>query len=144
MPSGYSLTPDTDSQRRLPAKNNSTSTKVPPYGCVTILNVFVDEVSGEPYVLVDQPSSDGDKLACFNTETEMDLEGFGFIQTDFPALALFDSADGDPDLDERWGSKSGSYKLSKDKAGFFTKPWDDDVEPAVEDTITVMQEICRP
>jgi hypothetical protein len=141
---GFSMTPDSDSQRRLPAKNNSGSNKVPPFGCVVIVDVFVDDVSGESYVVVDQPAKDGDKLAVLNTETEMDAQGFGFIQVDYPALALFDSADGTPGLDESWGSKAGSYKLAKDKAGFKTKPWGIGVTPTVTDTIPVMQEICRP
>lgn len=139
-----SLTPDSDIQRRLPAKNNSSENKVPPHGCITIVGVFVDEVSGESYALVDRPTADNDKLAYFNTETEMEEEGFGFIQTDFPALALYDSADGTPGLDEKWGSEANSYKLKKGKSGFFTKPWDSGVTPAVDDTIVVVQEICRP
>lgn len=139
-----SFTPDTDIQRRLPAKNNNSATAIPAYGCVVVIDVYVDPVSGEAYNLVDQPMRDSDKLAYFNSETAIDPDGYGFIQTDFPALALYDSADGTPGLDESWGSKAGSYKLAKNKAGFKTKPWDSGVTPPLTDTITVMQEICRP
>jgi hypothetical protein len=138
-------TPDRDLQRRLPIRNRSSTNTIPPWGAIRVFDTEVDDESGVLRHVVDTPDADSDKMVFFNTEAAVPPEGDGFMQTDFPAVALYNTANGTPGLDERWGSKAGSHLLHKNKTGFFTKPWEDDEQPddLPDGTIVVVQEVCR-
>lgn len=142
-------TPDRDYQRRLPCKNRSVTETIPTYGAVQIFGVEVDNESGFMRHVVDAPDQVDGKLVYFNCEAAIPPEAEGFIQTDFPALALLNVADyGAPGLDEQWGPNPGEYTLIKDPIkgvkGFFPKPWEaDPPEGLPDDVFVVVQEVCR-
>lgn len=136
-----------DQQRRLLAKNRNTSTTIPARAVLKVYEVEYNPQTGDTYVIVDVTDEKRTKLAVFNLESAIVPEGFGYVTYDFPCLALYESSDGTPGLDEYWGTQPGSYKLHKRTepadGTHRTKPWQGDgIDES--DVIVVFQEICRP
>jgi len=136
-------TPHTDFQRKIPCFNNSETVTLPAFGSCSAIDMDVDDTSGEGSLTVDVPANDNDKLAYFVTEAAIPPQSSGFVQVDFPALALYDDADGTPGLDEQWGTKAGEVKLRKGKTGFLTRPWAAGVTPRISNSVVVEREVCR-
>lgn len=66
---------------------------------------------------VNQPTTDGEP-AYLNGPFDLPAGGAGPVTGDWPALALYEAADGTPAAGETWGAGAGSWKLRKDVAGF--------------------------
>lgn len=132
-----------DIQRKIPCFNNSYTETLPAFGVCSGVDYKVDDVSGEGYIAVDVPTSDNDKLAYFVCEVSIPPRSKGQVQVDFPAMALYDSSDGTPGLDQQWGTASGSKLLRKGKLGFLTKPWASGTTPRISNMIIVEREVCR-
>lgn len=119
---------------------NDASESVPAYGVMKVNSVDQDVV-----IHTVKPTTDGEKLILVNSEVVVAKgspgNAFSPINTDL--WALYDTADGTPALGERWGPKAGSWKLSKDKAGFLVVPMTGGNPPPIAGLVFVRLEVCR-
>lgn len=133
----------TDQQRVLFARNNSTTANIPGFAALRVVGIEMMR-QGDIVVVVDVPTADSDKMVVFNLDAYIEPSGYGYVTFDFPAVALYDVADGTPANDEDWGTKANEYKLRKGKTGFKTKAMQSGQTLPYEEVVIVLQEICRP
>src|SRR6266700_6989666 len=105
-------------KRWLPFQNNS-GTEAPPYGCLKITEIT------DGILQAIRPDS-GRGIYAFNGPQAVPAGGTagpdsvtrGLCSQDYPAFALYDSADGTPANGEIWGPGTDTFKLKKGKPGF--------------------------
>ena len=92
---------------------------VPAYGVMRVTDVVVLE-PGRVVVTTDQPNADGDTGDhVINHPVNVAAGATGRCTRVGILAALYDESSGTPANGDSWGPASGSWKLTKDKAGFF-------------------------
>jgi hypothetical protein len=116
-------TDDVSSFRWLRVKNNSQSMQIPAFGLVRAVSTDVDGT-----VTVDRPNVDGQDVMVVGP-MPIPPGGLGIATWDHPVFALYETADGtpqvaqqnpndgNPPVDEPWGAGKDSYKLRRGKWG---------------------------
>jgi hypothetical protein len=114
---------------------NDSGSTIPPFGCVllkgsqaqktTTTGPGVQVVAGPVQGIcpsVKQPDRFGCQSDVFIADEALGTgylnQAFGAAQQVPPFVALYDSADGTPATGERWGPRSGTFKLKKNTGGF--------------------------
>lgn len=112
MPRG-NATWDTEA-RWLAARNGTTpSERIPGYAAVRV--VSIDNTTG--LVTVAKPNADNQKV-YFVGPGDMATGGDGLLTRDWPAWALYDTADGAPAAGQEWGVAADGFKLRSGKTGY--------------------------
>lgn len=75
-------------------------------------------VEGKLVLEVGKPAVDSEPLDLLAGPGGIPSGGFGLATIDFPAWALYETADGTPAIGEVWGPGANSWKLRKGKQGF--------------------------
>jgi len=112
---------------------NASGETVPPFGVMEVSpdfeggksGVFVDD--NEFRIRIKKPTSDGAKypgLIIINGHLPVRNQGYGFASTLGVGMALFSNTDGEPDIGEDIGPKSGEWYLTAKGKGWKVKSYD--------------------
>jgi hypothetical protein len=100
----------------MPFRNDSGE-EVPAYGCLRITgSVVVDDTL---FLTAGKPNTYGAQHSHrFNTSEPVANGEYGVCRIGFGVKALYETSDGTPAFGERWGPRSGTWKLKKHTGGF--------------------------
>lgn len=106
-----------DGSQWQPFKNLSRET-IPPFAVVWIDGAGV-RPDQSPYLEARKPDWFGGQWLHFlNGPVSVEPEEFGACTSVFPAMAAFDSEDGEPSPGEMWGPRADDWTLRKNAGGF--------------------------
>ena len=97
--------------------HNDSGEEIPANGCMRITGSAT--VGGQQYLLAEKPNTYGSQyLHWFNGDQPVATGKFGTCYKGSFVRALYDTADGTPAVGERWGPRSGTWKLKKNTGGW--------------------------
>jgi len=100
----------------MPFRNDSGE-EVPAYGCLRITGAVV--VDDTLFLTAGKPNTYGAQYSHrFNGSEPVPVDGYGVCRIGFGVKALYETSDGTPAFGERWGPRSGTFKLKKHTGGF--------------------------
>lgn len=96
---------------------NDSGEEIPANGCMRITGSAT--VGGQQYLIAEKPNTYGSQyLHWFNGDQPVADGKFGTCYKGSFVRALYDTADGTPAVGERWGPRSGTWKLKKNTGGW--------------------------
>lgn len=96
---------------------NDSGEEIPAFGCMRITGSAT--VGGHQYLLAEKPNTYGSQyLHWFNGDQAVETGKFGTCYKGSFVRALYDTADGTPAVGERWGPRSGTWKLKANTGGW--------------------------
>jgi hypothetical protein len=96
---------------------NDSGEEIPANGCMRITGSAT--VGGQQYLIAEKPNTYGSQyLHWFNGDQPVATGKFGTCYKGSFVRALYDTADGTPAVGERWGPRSGTWKLKKNTGGW--------------------------
>lgn len=128
---------DYENYRWIPVVNSSGE-EIPAFAVMEVI-----DTDSEENVTVSKPSEDSDKLILINGPSIIQIDGTGMGTIDMPFWAYYDTNDGTPASGERWGARSGSWKISKNKNGFLVIGMRSNSPPPSPEIVFVKWEECR-
>jgi len=97
---------------------NDSGERIPAFGIVRITGVVVPE-PGRVLLTVAKPDAYGCQLQCaVNGPVPIDADRYGLCARGPFVAALYDTGDGTPAVGQKWGPRSGGWKLRKNTGGF--------------------------
>ena len=108
--------------RWLPFRNDSGET-APAFGVMRITGAVA--VEGQTVITIAKPNTAFANVlvapfVLINAGFDVADGAYGSGTLDLPTFALYDSADGTPNVGEAWGPENGSWKLNRKRIGFLT------------------------
>lgn len=110
-------------QQRWVELYNAGAYDIPGFGVCEITgasrpeNINNAQAGGRTVLSVTRPTEDSPAAVCINGPMPIAAGAYGFGTLDYPAYALYDDANA-PAAGDTWGAASGTFELTKDKAGF--------------------------
>lgn len=106
-----------NNQRWLELRNDSGE-EIPAFAIVRLTGTHIDH-AGRVMLTGAKPNVYGSQYRhAVNGRLAIPDGKSGLCTLDFPAMALYDTADGTPVVGQRWGPRSGTWKLKKNTGGF--------------------------
>src|SRR3990167_10117675 len=97
---------------------NDSGEEIPAFGIIRLTGVALPE-TGELVYTGDKPNTYGSQYShAINSDAIVPDNGYGKCTLTFPAVAVYDSADGTPAFGEQWGPRNATWKLKKNTGGF--------------------------
>jgi hypothetical protein len=106
------ITPKNGQDLRWVPIRNDSGEEIPGFACLKVVDVLSDGS-----LAVEKPDTN-DEAVWFSGPGPIPIEGYGHATRDWPAVALYDSADGTPANGDEWGASAGSWRLRAARAGY--------------------------
>lgn len=95
---------------------NDSGEEAPPFAIMRLAGV--ETVAGRAVLICYKPNEDGGTRYTFNGPCAVADGKYGFCTSDFPLMAYYDNTSGTPAINQEWGAKNGSWKITKYKPGY--------------------------